>query len=97
MEELGVGIISSGCIADSHSAALSHFRVTSVRAVSSPGHAERFARRHPLPALDTDYRHVVERDDVDSAAPTICKSTSPAFGFSDPRITRGQRWTFSLR
>jgi myo-inositol 2-dehydrogenase / D-chiro-inositol 1-dehydrogenase len=67
MQDIGIGIVGSGFVAEFHALAFARLRNTSLRAVASPspGHAERFAARHAIPFADTDFRRLLERTDVD--------------------------------
>jgi predicted dehydrogenase len=67
VNDIGVGLIGSGFIADLHAEALKRVPAASVRAVASrtEGHARRFADRHAIPAWDSDYRRLLERPEVD--------------------------------
>ncbi len=65
--EVGVGIVGSGFIAEAHAQSLSQSVSASLRAVASKSeeHAAAFASRWGVPFFDSDYRRVLERDDVD--------------------------------
>jgi myo-inositol 2-dehydrogenase / D-chiro-inositol 1-dehydrogenase len=64
---VGVGIIGSGFIAQAHAQSLSESTSASLRAVASKSreHVEAFASKWAVPSADTDYRRLLERDDVD--------------------------------
>jgi predicted dehydrogenase len=67
VRDVGVGLIGSGFIAELHAAGLAHVPAATIRAVASPtpGNAERFAARHGIPRHHTDFRALIEQDDVD--------------------------------
>jgi myo-inositol 2-dehydrogenase / D-chiro-inositol 1-dehydrogenase len=67
MHEVGVGLVGSGFIAETHAGAFALLPSAGVRAVASPteGHAAAFAERHGIPVAETDFRRLVEREDVD--------------------------------
>jgi predicted dehydrogenase len=64
--EIGVGIIGSRFIAEIHAEALKRVRDARIAAVASPtpGNAESFARKHGVSHAYTDYRRLLERNDV---------------------------------
>jgi myo-inositol 2-dehydrogenase/D-chiro-inositol 1-dehydrogenase len=72
MGEIGVGIIGSGFVAEIHAEALKRVPAARTAAVASPteGRAQAFARRHGIPRWFTDYRELLELDDVDLV--TLC-------------------------
>ena len=65
--EVGVGLVGSGFIAELHAEAFAHVPQAALRAVASPtpGHAERFAAAHGIPAHRQDHRRLLEQDDID--------------------------------
>src|SRR5437763_4203625 len=67
MRDVGVGIIGSGFIAEIHAEAFRRVPAARVAAVASPteGKAAAFAGRHGIAQSFTDYRRLLERDDVD--------------------------------
>lgn len=66
MAEIGVGIIGSRFIAEIHAEAFKRVRDARIAAVASPtpGNADSFAKRHGVPHAYTDYRRLLDRDDV---------------------------------
>src|SRR5437763_1517124 len=66
MRDVGVGLIGSGFVADLHAQALKLVPHAELAAVASPTEANvrRFAERHQIPRHYTDYRHLLELDDV---------------------------------
>ena len=67
MNDLGIGLVGSGFIAQMHVEAFAHVREASVRGVASPtpGNAKRFAAAHGIARHHTDYRALIEQPDVD--------------------------------
>jgi myo-inositol 2-dehydrogenase/D-chiro-inositol 1-dehydrogenase len=65
--EVGVGIVGSGFIAEVHAQSISQSPSASLRAVASksPERVSAFANRWGVPSFDTDYRRLLEHDDVD--------------------------------
>ncbi len=72
MQELGIGIIGSGFVAEIHAESLKRVPAARVVAVASPtpGKAAAFGQRHEIPHAFTDYRSLLERADVDLV--TLC-------------------------
>ena len=66
MEEIGVGIIGSGFVAEIHVEAFRHVPGARIVAVASPteGKAAEFARKHGIPHAFTDYRQLLELPEV---------------------------------
>ncbi|MBI1885131.1 MAG: Gfo/Idh/MocA family oxidoreductase [Chloroflexi bacterium] len=62
-----VGIIGSGFVANLHAEAFRYVPDAEVVAAASPdeSHVRDFARRHDIPHAHTDYRQLLERDDID--------------------------------
>jgi predicted dehydrogenase len=67
MRELGIGLVGSGFIGQLHAEAFGHVREASLRGVASAteANARRFAEKHAIPRHHTDYRALIEQDDVD--------------------------------
>lgn len=67
MERLRVGLIGSGFSTNIHAEALEEVAEAAVVAACSPNrkHVEEFAKKWKIPAVETDYRKLVERKDVD--------------------------------
>jgi myo-inositol 2-dehydrogenase / D-chiro-inositol 1-dehydrogenase len=67
VRDIGIGVIGSGFIADTHVEAFKHTPAASVRRVASPtpGNAAKLAKRHGIPFHHTDFRELLEHDDVD--------------------------------
>lgn len=85
MEEIGVGIIGSGFVAEIHVEAFRHVPGARIVAVASPteGKAAEFARKHGIPHAFTDYRQLLELPEVrvvDLALPNDlhCEATEAA-------------------
>jgi predicted dehydrogenase len=66
MNEIGVGIIGSGFVAEIHAEAFRRVPAARVVGVASPtkGKAQALAGRHGIPQAFTDYRRLLELDDV---------------------------------
>src|SRR5262245_30551844 len=67
MREIGVGIIGSGFVAEIHAEAFRRVSAARVAAVASPteGRAAQFAARHDIPRAFSDYRQLMEMDEID--------------------------------
>jgi myo-inositol 2-dehydrogenase / D-chiro-inositol 1-dehydrogenase len=67
MEQVRVGIIGSAFSSNIHAEALQDVAEAVVVAASSPnkGHVEDFARKWGIPTFNTDYRKLLERQDID--------------------------------
>src|ERR1700681_4190409 len=65
--QVGVGLIGTGFISAIHAESLARVAGARVVAVASPtaGHAEQFAARFSIPCHFSDYRRLLERDDVE--------------------------------
>jgi myo-inositol 2-dehydrogenase / D-chiro-inositol 1-dehydrogenase len=68
MEKVRVGIIGSAFVSSLHAEALQGCCDAELIAAASPNrtHAEEFASRWRIPHVSTDYRRLLERDDVDA-------------------------------
>lgn len=68
MEKVRVGIIGSAFSSNLHAEAFQEVADAKLVAACSPNraHAEAFARKWKIPAVETDYRKLVERKDVDA-------------------------------
>jgi predicted dehydrogenase len=66
-EKVRVGLVGSGFITSIHADALRRCAGAEIVAVASPtrGKAAAFARRHGIPRHFTDYRKLLELDEVD--------------------------------
>jgi myo-inositol 2-dehydrogenase / D-chiro-inositol 1-dehydrogenase len=66
-EKVRVGIIGSQFISSIHADSLKRCPAAELMAVASPtpGHAAGFAQKHGLPHSYTDYRRLLERDEID--------------------------------
>src|SRR5689334_18024956 len=67
MEKVRVGLIGSGFISDLHAAAFKMLPDAELVAVASPtaGKAARFAHERSIPHAFEDYRHLLDRQDID--------------------------------
>ncbi|MBI2422534.1 MAG: Gfo/Idh/MocA family oxidoreductase [Candidatus Hydrogenedentes bacterium] len=66
MQSIGIGLIGSGFIAEVHAESFRHVRGARLLAVASPtpGKAQALADKYALPHAYTDYREVLQRDDI---------------------------------
>jgi myo-inositol 2-dehydrogenase / D-chiro-inositol 1-dehydrogenase len=66
VREVGVGLVGSGFISNLHAEAFGHAREAAVLAVASPTeeHARRFAEQHSVARWHSDYRALLEEDDI---------------------------------
>lgn len=66
MDEIGIGLIGSGFIADIHAESFKHLRGGRLVGVASPtpGKALMLAEKHGIPHAYTDYRQLLNRDDI---------------------------------
>ncbi len=67
MDKVGVGLVGSQFVSSIHAESLGQVPRAELLAVASPtrGHASSFARRHGIPHSFTDYRKMLEMDEVD--------------------------------
>ena len=67
MREIGVGLVGSGFIADFHAESFGYVPDAAVLAVASPtnDHARRFAEKHSIGRWHSDYRALLDEDDID--------------------------------
>lgn len=70
MEKIRVGVIGSAFVSNLHAEAFRSVPEAELVAACSPNrdHVEEFARKWKVPAIDTDYRKLLERKDVDAVA-----------------------------
>ena len=68
MVKVRLGIIGSAFSSNLHAEALGDVPEAAVVAVCSPNrkHAEEFARKWKIECVDTDYRKLLERKDIDA-------------------------------
>lgn len=64
--DIGIGLIGSGFIADIHAESFKNIRDARLVAVASPtrAHAQALADKHHVPHVYTDYRAMLEHDDI---------------------------------
>lgn len=67
MDQLRVGIVGSAFSSNIHAEALEEVPEATVVVACSPnrGHVEEFGRKWKIPSIETDYRKVLDRKDVD--------------------------------
>jgi predicted dehydrogenase len=67
MDEIGVGLVGAGLIGDQHALAFQRVKGARVLAVADPdtARARKLAKTYGLDAAYDDFRHILERDDVD--------------------------------
>jgi predicted dehydrogenase len=67
MKDVGVGLVGSGFVAEIHAEAFAHTPRATIRGVASATeeHVRRFAESRGIPAWHTDFRRLVEQEDVD--------------------------------
>jgi len=67
MDKVGIGLIGSQFIAELHAEALKRVSNARIVAAASPteAHVSAFTRKHAIPHAYTDYRAMLERDDID--------------------------------
>ncbi|MGD8237733.1 MAG: Gfo/Idh/MocA family oxidoreductase [Armatimonadota bacterium] len=72
MGDVGVGVIGSQFAAEIHAEAFKRVADAEIRAVASPTeeHARGFAEKHGIPKCFTDYRAILELDEIDVV--TLC-------------------------
>ncbi|HEV2379300.1 MAG TPA: Gfo/Idh/MocA family oxidoreductase, partial [Terriglobia bacterium] len=68
MEKVRIGIVGSAFVSSLHAEALEECPEAQILAVCSPNksHAEAFAARWHVPNVSTDYRRLLDREDVDA-------------------------------
>jgi myo-inositol 2-dehydrogenase/D-chiro-inositol 1-dehydrogenase len=66
LSDIGVGLIGSGFVANMHAEAFAYVPEATILAVASPTEANvrAFADRHSIPRWHTDYRRLLEDDDI---------------------------------
>lgn len=66
MADVGIGLIGSQFIADIHADSFKHIRGAQLLAVASPtpGNAQLLADKHNIAHVYTDYREMLQRDDI---------------------------------
>ncbi len=66
MSDIGIGLIGSQFIADIHAESFKHIRGARLIAVASPtkANAQRLADKHGIAHLYTEYREMLQRDDI---------------------------------
>lgn len=66
MPDIGIGLIGSQFIADIHAESFKQIRGARLLAVASPtkGNAQQLADKHGIPDVYTDYREMLQREDI---------------------------------